>query len=278
MGNGEKELQPILSHTEPVLTVQDISETILYWQNTLGFPDKWTWGEPPSHGGVSWHGAFVQFSRNPQLSIVSKGNSIWIRVQRVGLLYDIHQHKNAEIVAPLKNQPYGMAEYTIKEINGYFIHFAGPVEERKKSIATLPETVRIIAQIPTAEEWKRLASDVGWPLPVNNEMIEMILAAAVFAVVAEDTISGDVIGSALLAGDHASFYYVKDVIVHPSWQGKRVGTAMMQKLNDWLDENGANKALVGLIARETLEPFYLQFGFAKAFSMVRYIKQDENNK
>lgn len=38
----EEITQPIFSHAEPVLAVQDINETITYWQNILGFPVKWT--------------------------------------------------------------------------------------------------------------------------------------------------------------------------------------------------------------------------------------------
>lgn len=48
-------IHPIFSHAEPVLAVRDINETITYWQDVLGFPTKWTWGEPPAHGAVSWH-------------------------------------------------------------------------------------------------------------------------------------------------------------------------------------------------------------------------------
>ena len=76
MENKEDELQPIFSHVEPVLAVHDVSETIKYWQNVLGFPGKWTWGEPPVHGAVSWQKAFIQFSHDPALAAASKGNSI----------------------------------------------------------------------------------------------------------------------------------------------------------------------------------------------------------
>jgi len=104
------------------------------------------------------------------------------------------------------------------------------------------------------------------------------LAAAVFGVVAEDTVKGEVIGCALLLGDHATFYYVKDVMVHPDWQGKRVGTALMQELTNWLEKNAVSNALVALISGETLEPFYQPFGFAKAFSMIRYIHRNEKER
>lgn len=164
-----------------------------------------------------------------------------------------------------------MAQYTLREINGYFIDFAGMMSEREKSAATLSKNIKIIARLPTIKEYRDLVSAVGWSPPTNDAMVKEILHAAIFAVVAFDTLSNEVVGCALLLGDKASFYYVKDVIVRPEWQGKRIGSAMMQALNNWLENNAVNNSLVALITNETLEPFYQQFGFAKAFSMIRYI-------
>ena len=96
-----------------------------------------------------------------------------------------------------------------------------------------------------------------------------------FAVVAEDKQHNETVGCSLLLGDNASFYYVKDVMVYPNWQRKRVGTALMQALTKWLEKNAANNALVSLITGETLESFYQQFGFAQAFAMIRYMRQIE---
>jgi GNAT superfamily N-acetyltransferase/uncharacterized glyoxalase superfamily protein PhnB len=275
MRNEEDGLQPIFSHVEPVLAVQDISETISYWQNTLGFPAKWTWGEPPNHGGVSWQKVFIQFSLNPALANASKGNSIWIRLQHIEALYNFHKQKKAEIVAPLENKPWGMAEYTVREINGYFLHFAGAIAERQASSTALPQTVKVIGRKPTAKEYLDLSTALDVSSTMNEAIAEGRLVAVVSAAVAEDTVSGKVIGCALLLGDNASFYYVKDVMVHPDWQGKRVGTALMRELTRWLETNAANNSLVALIAREALEPFYQQFGFAQAFSMIRYILRGE---
>ena len=269
--SGEDARQPIFSHVEPVLAVNNITETISYWQDILGFSSKWTWGEPPVHGGVSWQKVFVQFSLNPKLATASKGNSIWIRLQHVESLYNFHQNKNAELVAPLEHKPWGMAEYVLREINGYYLHFAGVPADRKKSAATLPETIQIIRRKPSLNEYRTLASCVGWSPSNDDSIIEAIINAAVFAVVAVDAASDEAVGCALLLGDNASFYYVKDVMVYPQWQSKRVGTAMMQAINHWLESYAENNSLVGLITGENLEPFYQQFGFASAFSMVRYI-------
>jgi GNAT superfamily N-acetyltransferase/uncharacterized glyoxalase superfamily protein PhnB len=272
----ENEPQPIFSHVEPVFAVGNINETVMYWHNVLGFPVKWTWGEPPVHGGVSWQKVFIQFSHNPQLATLSKGNSVWIRVQHIESLYNFHQNKNAQIVAPLEHQPYGMFAYTLEDINGYYVHFAGNIEEHKKS-SLLPSTVRIIGRVPAIKEYQQLEASVNNKI-LSDALTEKLLSAAIRGVVAEDTSSGEVIGCALLLGDDATFYYVKDVMVKTDWQGKRIGSAMMNELNRWLDANGAKNALVALIARETLEPFYQQFGFSQAFSMLRYINRDEDEK
>ena len=274
MENGENPEQPIFSHVEPVFAVKDILETISYWHEVLGFPVKWTWGDPPNHGGVSWQNVFIQFSLNPGLAAVSKGNYIWIRVQNIHTLYKFHQEKNAEIISSLHNQPWGMCEYTLREINGYLVNFAAPITDREKSTSSLPQNIRLFGRNPSTKEYINLISAVGWG-SVNEDAAEKRLQSIVFAVVAEDTITGEVIGCGFLLGDNASFYYVKDVMVHPDWQGKRVGTALMQELTNWLEKNAADNALVALISGEALEPFYQQFGFAKAFSMIRYIHRNE---
>lgn len=267
----EKTAAPL--HVEPILAVNSVVETVEYWHDVLGFTEKWTWGEPPNHGGVVWNGTFIQFTQNSELASLSKGNSIFIRVRRLQALYTFHQKKKAEIVEPLENKPWGMAGYTVREINGYYVIFAGALLTDNRDTVNLPDSVRTVARSPTLEEYRHLTSSVGWSLYNENSIIEKILDAPVFAVIAEDTVKNEVIGCALLLGDHASFYYVKDVVVHPDWQSKHVGTAMMNKLNDWLDNNAADKAMVALITPESLAPFYQKFGFAPAFCMINHIQR-----
>jgi GNAT superfamily N-acetyltransferase len=270
---------PVLMHAEPVLPVKDVHETVLYWHDVLGFPVKWTWGEPANHGGVSWQGVYVQFTLDPELAVASKGNCIWIRVRQLALLHEIHQKRNAEIVQGLVNRPWGMAEYTVKDINGYYIIFAGaPISDNKKSNEAMPATVRITERIPTAEEYLNLVSAVGWRKYTSDVLVEKILSAPLFSVVAEDGESRTVIGCALLLGDGVSFYYVKDVMVNPEWQHKQVGTSMLRRLTDWLDDNAPENAFVTLITPENLAPFYQQFDFSPVFGMHRSIQPNHKNK
>ena len=276
MEDEKNKLHAVLSHAEPILAVRDISKTISYWQNTLGFPDKWTWGEPPNHGSVSRDGVYIQFSQNHELASVSKGNALFIRVQHLETLYHFHQNKNAEIVEPLENKPWGLASYTVREINGYYLFFAGALlSDREQRSSELPQIIRIVTRKPVVKEYQHLASAIGWSAFINDAITEKVLAAPLFAVVAEDTTSNEVIGCALLLGDNASFYYVKDVMVHPDWQNRRVGTALMQELTHWLDSNARDNAFVVLITPEKLASFYQQFGFTSAFGMIREIQPSE---
>src|SRR4030095_9176143 len=218
-------------HVEPILAVHDILETVTYWHDVLGFPDKWTWGEPPEHGGVSWHGTFIQFSHNSELASVSKGNAIFIRVRELEALYDFHQNKKAVIVEPLENKPWGMAGYTVQDINGYYIIFAGGlISDKRTGSKEFPSTVKINSRKPTVKEYQYLTSSVGWSMYSNDDVVTKLLAAPVFAVIAEDTATNKVVGCALLLSDNASFYYIKDLVVHPDYQNKHVGTAMMKEL------------------------------------------------
>jgi GNAT superfamily N-acetyltransferase len=270
MANAEAVGTPL--HAEPILAVNDILQTVNYWHDTLGFPDKWTWGEPPNYGGVAWNGSFIQFNLAPRLADVSKGNAIFIRARELEALYHFHQEKNAKIVEPLENKPWGMAGYTVEEINGYYIVFAGaPVNDKKTSSTELPSTVRIIERAPTIKEYQHLTALVGWSAFSADEVVTKLLETPVFAVVAEDTAKKDIIGFALVLSDNASFYYIKDLVVHPDWQSKHVGTTIMKHLTDWIEKNGANKSLVALITGENLSQFYQRFGFSPAFAMVRYI-------
>ena len=271
MDVGEFSSDLTLNHVEPVFAVNDVSQSVAYWHEVLGFPDKWVWGEPPRHGGVSWHGVFIQFSLNPELASRSAGNHIWIKVRQLDKLYQLHQERNVDIVSKMENKPWGVAEYMIRDINGYYIIFAGAsASEEKKSVSA--SGVRIIPRIPTKEEYLRLINAVGWVSYAHENNVEKILAAPLFGVVAENE-TADVIGTALLLGDGVSFYYVKDVMVDPAWQRKRIGSAMMKKLAEWLDQNAPENAFVILITAETLGAFYQQFDFAPIFGMRRSIQK-----
>jgi GNAT superfamily N-acetyltransferase len=264
--------EPSLIHAEPVLAVSNVVETVAYWHEVLGFPEKWTWGNPVNHGGVSWKGtAFIQFSLDPERVKISQGHSVWIRARNLSELYQLHEERKAKIISPIVNRPWGAAEYTVQDINGYYVNFSAPAAEKNRQDEKLPLSVRITARTPSLNEYKHLMDSVGWSVVVDDASVHAQFKAIAFAVVAEEILTGEAIGCAFLLGDNISFYYVKDVIVHPKWQGKRIGTTMMQEMMRWLDINAPENATVGLFTGDHLAAFYRQFGFIQACGMYKQI-------
>jgi len=258
---------PVLQRAEPVLAVKSVVASVAYWQDVLGFSDKWIW-DPPTLGAVSWRGAAnIQFSEEPALAAASVGNSVWIRMRNIEALYALHEKNGAIIVDPLQMRPWAHLQYTIRDINGYYVHFAAAAKAR--NLAPEASPFRIVLRVPTIAEHSKFMHAVGW----LGEVAEVKLHPAMFrmATVAEDVATGEAVGCAYLVGDNLSFYYIREVMVLPAWQGRGIGTAVVQGLIDWLKANAHPKATVGLFTGDHLASFYQQFGFIHACGMYREV-------
>lgn len=267
MGSIANDPSPVLQHAEPVLAVRNVIESVAYWQDVLGFTDKWIW-DPPTLGAVSWRGAAnIQFSEEPELAAASVGNSVWIRMRNIEALYALHQKNGANIVDPLQIRPWAHKQYTIRDINGYYIHFGAVAKARNPAPETSP--FRITLRVPTLAEHSKLMRAVGWLK--DGEEVKYYPAVFRMATVAEDATTGEAVGCAYLVGDNMSFYYIREVMVLPAWQGWGIGTAVVQGLIDWLKANAHPKAVVGLFTGDHLASFYQQFGFIQACGMYREV-------
>lgn len=53
--------------------------------------------------------------------------------------------------------------------------------------------------------------------------------------------------------------YIQDLAVHPDYQGKGIGTKLMNRTIDYLKKN--NIFMISVVFEEKLKPFYKRFGF-----------------
>ncbi len=263
--------RPIFSHVEPILAVKNVNETIEYWHTVLGFPNKWYWDDPPTFGAISWQSIHVQFFKNAEQAERSRGASLWVKMERLDSLFELHKKNNADIITEPNIQPWGMRDYTVRDINNYRITFAEQASDRAPSTNTFPENIQIVQRKPTPAEYRRLVAVVNWTSYVNDVKVPEVLEAAAAGVIAMDVDKNEVVACALVLSDDVSIYYIKDVMVHPDWQSRKVGTAVMESLNRWIDANGSPNALVGLLTGENLDKFYRQFGFDKMYGMHRRV-------
>ena len=72
-----------------------------------------------------------------------------------------------------------------------------------------------------------------------------------------------IVAVARMIGDRGMCYYIKDVIVHPAYQGRGIGKMMIGELLQFIRENGVpgTDIAVELCAMPDKMQFYAKFGF-----------------
>lgn len=72
-----------------------------------------------------------------------------------------------------------------------------------------------------------------------------------------------IVAVARIIGDRGMCCYIKDVIVHPAYQGRGIGKMMIGELLQFIRENGVpgTDIAVELCAMPDKMPFYAKFGF-----------------
>lgn len=114
--------------------------------------------------------------------------------------------------------------------------------------------------LPTAEEFSSLTNAVGWGID-SKAVVEQALNGSVYTVSVYD--GNKIIGFGRLIGDRAMFLYIQDVMVLPEYQGRQIGTRIMERLIDKINEckkfNPDLRAYLG--ASKGKEGFYERFGF-----------------
>lgn len=260
-------------HINPILYSSSVVNSIQYYTEVLGFENKWYWGHPPTFGGVSKNGVEIFFCKDGQ---GHPGTWLSIFVENVDELYETIKAKGATIINPPQTMEWNVREMLVEDPDGHRLRFGhGAHNPHPKQQDTIPTSIKIVQRNPTPEEHLRLIAAVGWSSSMSPEQENKVVAAPIFSVVAEDNESGQTVGCALLLGDDASFYYVKDVMVLPQWQHKRIGSALMQEIVNWLDAHGSEHALTGLYTGDSLCSFYEKFGFYPAFGMNRKVKRNK---
>ena len=121
--------------------------------------------------------------------------------------------------------------------------------------------IKLVENEITIEEYMYLRDKVGWnKLSINQS--ESAIRHSLFNVKAIDE-EGNVIGMGRIVGDGAVICYIQDLIVIPEAQGKRVGSAIIDRLIEFvkdIKEDGTTMMLC-LMCAKGREPFYEKHDF-----------------
>lgn len=114
--------------------------------------------------------------------------------------------------------------------------------------------------IDSVEEFNYLYDSVGWGA-YDKDIATKMLKNNIYSVSVYD--DNTIIGYGRLIGDGISFIYIHDVMVLPKYQSRKVGSKIMNKLLEKIDEiRKENPSLrVYLGASKNKEGFYKKFGF-----------------
>lgn len=121
-------------------------------------------------------------------------------------------------------------------------------------------TVRYLEGAPSAAGYNRLRRDAGW-VEVDPDAAEAALPRSCYAVCA--FVGDDLVGAARVVGDGGLCFYVQDVIVLRSHQGRGIGAGLMERVMAFLDERSVANTYVGLMSAVGKEGFYERYGFTR---------------
>ncbi len=120
--------------------------------------------------------------------------------------------------------------------------------------------ITYIQRTPTADEFNMLTEAVGWGKRIN-EIVEEALSNTLCSICAYD--GEKLIGYGRIIGDKTIFLYIQDVMIIPEYQGKKIGTGIMntllEKINEYKKVNPEIRTYLG--ASKGRESFYERFGF-----------------
>lgn len=112
------------------------------------------------------------------------------------------------------------------------------------------------------QEFNFLYDAVGWG-SYDEKISKIALENTFYSISVYD--NDRIVGYGRLIGDNICFMYIHDVMVIPEFQGQKIGTMIMEKLlekvNEIKKENPDLRVYLG--ASKNREKFYEKFGFIK---------------
>lgn len=112
----------------------------------------------------------------------------------------------------------------------------------------------------SVKEFNRLTESVDWGIR-EETIVEEALKNTLYSICAYD--GTNIVGYGRIIGDKTIFLYIHDVMVIPEYQNKGIGTGIMKKLLEQIDEyKKINPSIrTYLSASKGKESFYEKFGF-----------------
>ena len=109
------------------------------------------------------------------------------------------------------------------------------------------------------EDYRRMRESVEWQNFSEEQTREALDHGCYSVTVVEEN---QIVGMGRLIGD-GLYYMIVDVVVHPSWQHRGIGSKIMDKLIEYVDRKTpqGGRSSIHLAAEKGKEAFYIGKGF-----------------
>lgn len=108
-----------ISQPTPALPVRDVKAAQEYYRDHFGFQIEWRHDE--GHIGAVSHGECTIFFRESDEPIHPA--IFWVFVEDVDAAYAELKTLGAEIVEPIEDKPWGLRQFTVRDLNNNRFHF-----------------------------------------------------------------------------------------------------------------------------------------------------------
>lgn len=106
-----------IESVSPILTVNDLAESIGFFRDALGFDLAWSWGEPPDIAAMCRDN--VEITLTQRTGAKPSGTAhVYLGVSGIDEYYAALVDAGASVVVPIGDRPYGMRDFRIADPSG----------------------------------------------------------------------------------------------------------------------------------------------------------------
>jgi catechol 2,3-dioxygenase-like lactoylglutathione lyase family enzyme len=146
------------------VAVGDILSAVEFYTKKLGFTQAFIWGEPPTFAGVNLDKVQMFLAKGTPTPSRETG-TVYFLVDDVDSLYEFHRARGVEIAQAIDDRPYGIRDYSVRDLYGYYLVFGqhlcngGPPIEIERVNVPVRLEKRLAALLQDLAVHKRMSVD-----------------------------------------------------------------------------------------------------------------------
>jgi uncharacterized glyoxalase superfamily protein PhnB len=127
-----------MGYLSPLLAVRDMKQTIDFYTKSLGFTLKEAFPSPenPQYADISKDGMVLMFIPAKDHGIDSKekfGTGVYLYMEIDGDIDEYYaelKKKGVKIAVEIKDEPFGVRDFTVEDVDGYKLVFDRPIKPK----------------------------------------------------------------------------------------------------------------------------------------------------